>query len=88
MKNTNRTDATISRLKAGFLDLSGRFEQNAYFIAAHRSLALSLPLIMLGAIALLLRNPPFPQFGFLKSPHFATFCNALIDSSFGIAALV
>ncbi|MBS8258963.1 EAL domain-containing protein [Roseibium polysiphoniae] len=88
MQSTNRTDAKISRLKTGILDLSERFEHNPYFIATHRSLALSLPLIMLGAIALLLRHPPFPAFGFLKSPHFTSFCDALIDCSFGIAALV
>ncbi|WP_407059188.1 hypothetical protein ACKZDW_00890 (plasmid) [Ralstonia syzygii subsp. celebesensis] len=51
----------ITRVPAPWLRLLTiveRIDRRPYFIAIRRGLALSLPLIMIGALALLLRYPP------------------------------
>ncbi len=69
-----------------------RIDRGPYFIAIRRGLALSLPLIMVGALALLLRYPPTPGMRqFLTSAFGArldAFCDSLLAGTFGIGALV
>lgn len=60
--------------------------------ALQRGLALTLPLIMVGALALLLLHPPFPElktlFADLFGAQFAPVLQILVSSTFGIAALL
>ena len=74
------------------LTAAERIEREPYFIAIRRGLALSLPLIMVGALTLLLRHPPIAGMGqFLTSAFGARldfFCDSLLAGTFGIGALV
>lgn len=73
-------------------ELAERVGRHPVLHALQRSLALTLPMIMIGALALLVLHPPFPG---LKSAlvsffgsEFESVLNTLVMSSFGIAALV
>ena len=61
------------------------------FLAIKRSLTFVLPLVMLGSIALLLRNFPSPnaqlRIDALLGPIGLQLCDILINSSFGVASL-
>ncbi|TKC88780.1 EAL domain-containing protein [Trinickia terrae] len=75
-----------------FLTIIERIDRRPYFIAIRRGLALPLPLIMSGALALLLRYPSsvdmhrwlMKVFG----PRLDFFCDNLLAGTFGIGALV
>ncbi|MEP1931520.1 MAG: EAL domain-containing protein [Roseibium sp.] len=60
--------------------------------ALQRSLALMLPLMMVGALALLLLYPPFPQLktllGMVFGSQFDQVLSILISSTFGLAAIL
>ncbi|WP_153769599.1 EAL domain-containing protein [Labrenzia sp. CE80] len=81
-------DRRLDGLKTWILDLAERLAQTRYLISVQRGLALSLPLIMVGAVALLLRSPPFPTPSFFHAELFIVFCDTLIASTFGIASLI
>jgi len=71
-----------------FLEAAERLGNRPFFLAVQRSLALSLPLVMIGALALLLRD--FPLQGGLDQafgPGWRLICDNLIAGSFGIASL-
>ncbi|MBU9577252.1 EAL domain-containing protein [Ralstonia mannitolilytica] len=74
------------------LSAAQRVERMPYFIAIRRGLALSLPLIMAGALTLLLRDPPVAGVrGFLVDVFGArldVFCNSVLAGTFGIGSLV
>jgi lactose/cellobiose-specific phosphotransferase system IIC component len=77
------------RLK--FLDISENIGNRIFFLAIQRSLALALPLIMLGALVLMIRDFPLSHYqnwlsATLGSPGLAL-CDNLIAGSFGIASL-
>jgi len=65
--------------------------EQPFFLAIQRSLTLVLPLVMAGAMALMVRDFPFAsvQAGLdgLFGVHWRSFCNNLIRGSFGIASL-
>jgi lactose/cellobiose-specific phosphotransferase system IIC component len=69
-----------------------RLDSKLYFVAIRRGLALPLPLIMVGAFALLIRFPPtasiraslLDTFG----PRLDSFCNSVLAGTFGIGSLV
>ncbi len=69
-----------------------RLSQKPFFVAVQRGLALPLPLIMVGALALLVRFPPFQQMQVFLSntfgPQLNAICDNLIAATFGIASLV
>ncbi|WP_428645375.1 EAL domain-containing protein [Roseibium sp.] len=73
----------------GLADIVSRF---SVLTALQRGLALTLPLVMVGALALLLLYPPFPQLKDLLSstfgPQFDPVLRILVSSTFGIAALL
>ncbi|WP_422375321.1 EAL domain-containing protein [Roseibium sp.] len=73
----------------GFADVLSRISM---LTALQRGLALTLPLIMVGALALLFLHPPFPElktvFADLFGPQFAPVLQILVSSTFGIAALL
>ncbi|MCK7611020.1 EAL domain-containing protein [Roseibium sediminicola] len=73
----------------GFADVLSRIPM---LNALQRGLALTLPLIMVGALALLFQHPPFPElkpfFAILFGPQFDTVLSILVSSTFGIAALL
>ena len=60
----------------------------SYLIAIQRSFALTLPVIMVGTVALLLRYPPVQALQSWYSPTFVDFCDSLIFGTFGIASLI
>jgi len=74
-----------------FFELADRLARRPFFLAVQRGLVLTLPLIMIGAMALLVKNFPLPvvpdaldaAFG----PAWRAACDNLIDGSFGIASL-
>ncbi|ENZ79527.1 MULTISPECIES: EAL domain-containing protein [Ralstonia] len=74
------------------LSAAERFDRGPYFIAIRRGLALSLPLIMVGAVALLLRNPPTAGMRYLLLEAFGTrldaFCDSVLAGTIGIGSLV
>ena len=74
------------------LSAAQRVERMPYFIAIRRGLALSLPLIMAGALTLLLRDPPVPGLRrFLVGVFGArldVFCDSVLAGTFGIGSLV
>lgn len=74
------------------LSAAERFDRGPYFIAIRRGLALSLPLIMVGAVALLLRNPPTAGMRHLLLEAFGTrldaFCDSVLAGTIGIGSLV
>lgn len=63
----------------------------AYFVALRRGLAFSLPLILIGAFALMLRDLPLPALQHtlyrLTGGGWAAACDTAIRSTFGLAAL-
>jgi cellobiose-specific phosphotransferase system component IIC len=85
----------IKNTRAGcsrFVALVERIEGRPYFLAIRRGLTLPLPLIMIGALALLLRYPPSAAMQrFLTvhlGPHGDAFADNLIAGTFGIGGLV
>lgn len=76
------------KIRTGIEQLDG----SAYFIAIRRGLALPLPLIMLGAFALLVRFPPTARGQALLTavfgPHLDALCDAVLAGTFGIGSLV
>lgn len=75
-----------------FLTFVERIDRRPYFIAIRRGLALPLPLIMVGALALLLRHPPSADmYRFLTArfgSHLESFADNLLAGTFGIGSLV
>jgi cellobiose PTS system EIIC component len=75
-----------------FLSFVERIDRRPYFIAIRRGLALPLPLIMIGALALLLRHPPSADMHrFLTAhlgSHLESFSDHLLAGTFGIGSLV
>jgi lactose/cellobiose-specific phosphotransferase system IIC component len=75
-----------------FLTIVEQVDRRPYFIAIRRGLALSLPLIMIGALALLLRYPPTAGIHRWLTDAFGTrldsFCDSLLAGTFGIGSLV
>lgn len=76
----------------GFLNIIERIDRRPYFVAIRRGLALPLPLVMVGALALLLR---FPSTGGMRrflteafGLHLNSFCDSLLAGTFGIGSLV
>ncbi len=85
----------ITRVPAPWLRLLTiveRIDRRPYFIAIRRGLALSLPLIMIGALALLLRYPPTAGLRRFLAASFGSrldfFCDSLLTGTFGIGSLV
>lgn len=82
----------LSQLGTSAQNLAERISRRPFLIAIQRSLALPLPLIMVGAFALLLRYPPFAWLqvngdaGF--GARFDSVLDNLIAGTFGISALV
>ena len=78
-------------LKLHLYELADRLASRPFFLSVQRGLALTLPLIMIGAMALLAKDFPLPAlhdaldaaFG----PHWRLFCDDLIAGTFGIASL-
>jgi len=74
------------------LTAAERIDRGPYFIAIRRGLALSLPLIMVGALTLLLRYPPTAGMRQFLTGAFGalldSFCDSLLAGTFGIGALV
>jgi len=72
--------------------LADKLGQRPYFVALQRGLALSLPIILVGALAQLLRDPPSRwlqrQVQALLGPQFRALCDILVSATFGIASLV
>ena len=75
-----------------FVTFVERTDHRPYFIAVRRGLALPLPLIMTGALVLLLRDPPSESMRrFLLAAggaHWEHFVDSLLAGTFGIGALV
>ena len=75
-------------LRTGWLERLGR---QPVFLSVQRGLVLALPLIMVGALALLLRDFPLPAVQRLLSavagPTWRVVCEDVIAGSFGIASL-
>jgi cellobiose PTS system EIIC component len=73
------------------LDVAEKLSSQSFFLSVQRGLALVLPLIMIGALALLLRNFPFPALPVFLDNLFGNSwriaCDNLIAGSFGIASL-
>lgn len=75
-----------------FSEFVERIDHLPYFVAIRRGLALPMPLLMVGALALLLRYPPsllmqqwlFAVFG----PHLEVFADTLLAGTFSIGSLV
>lgn len=84
----------MSRQYSGsrILDLAEQMSQRPFFVAVQRGLSLSLPLIMVGALTLLIRFPPFPWLQAwltdVFGPQLNAICDNLIAGTFGIASLV
>ena len=75
-----------------FSTLVERIDDLPYFFAIRRALALPLPLIMVGALALLLRYPPSASMDLWLFAVFGSRLQALAESvlagTFGIGSLV
>lgn len=80
-----------NRCAVPFLDLTEKLSRHSFFLSIQRGLALVLPLVMIGALALLLRNFPFPALPVLLDSllgnSWRIACDNLIAGSFGIASL-
>jgi lactose/cellobiose-specific phosphotransferase system IIC component len=78
-------------LKLSILELADRLGNRPFFLSVQRGLALALPLIMIGALALLVKDFPLPALQDFLDGIFGTtwrlFCENLIAGSFGIASL-
>ncbi len=76
----------------GFVALVDRIDNLPYFVAIRRGLALPLPLIAMGALALLLRYPPSTGMQRFLTEHLGShldsFADSLIAGTFGIGGLV
>ncbi|WP_417684275.1 EAL domain-containing protein [Roseibium sp.] len=83
-----RTGSGSSGFQNKIYDAAERLGQNHGLIALQRGLAITLPLISVGAFALLLRYPPFGTFGIELSEAYYEACESFISATFGIAALV
>lgn len=85
-----RTQATGPWLR--LVHVVERIDRRPYFIAIRRGLALALPLIMTGAVALLLRYPSSAGMRELLTdtfgPRLNLFCDSLLVGTFGIGSLV
>ncbi|WP_118180587.1 PTS sugar transporter subunit IIC/EAL domain-containing protein [Paraburkholderia phosphatilytica] len=85
---TDETPARSIRLLA----IAERIDRMPLTIAIRRGLALPLPLIMTGALTLLLRYPPTAAISRLSSqlfgPQFDYLCDSVIAGTFGIGSLV
>ena len=75
-------------------DIVSYFESirnRSLFLSIQRGMALVLPLVMIGAFAITLRNFPFPilqeTFDAIFGPSWKSTCDAIIASSFGISSL-
>ena len=83
----------ISRESPGaiVLDLTEKVGGWTYFLAVQRGLALVLPLVTVGALALLLKEFPIPAVRDLLDVglgrHWRAVCENLVTGSFGIASL-
>ena len=77
--------------KLRIFELVTRFSNWPFFLSVQRGLALTLPLIMLGAIAMLVKDFPLPTLQeFLNEvfgKNWRLTCEHLINGSFGIASL-
>lgn len=82
----------LSNLGTGAQDLAERISRNSFLVAIQRSLALPLPLIMVGAFALLFRYPPFAWLQVSSDTAFGASFNNILDTliagTFGVSALV
>lgn len=82
----------VQALEHSFSSLVERIDRRPYFIAIRRGLALPLPLIMVGALALLLRFPSTPGMSRFLTEIFDSnlnfFCDNLLSATFGIGSLV
>jgi PTS system cellobiose-specific IIC component len=82
----------LSQLVSGAQDLAERISRKPFLAAIQRSLALPLPLIMVGAFALLFRYPPFTWLQAGDDTVFGAWFNRILDyliaGTFGISALV
>lgn len=80
-----------SRFSIPVLDIAEKLSRQSFFLSIQRGLALVLPLIMIGALALLLRDFPFPSLTLFLDQLFGNSwriaCNNLIEGTFGIASL-
>ena len=78
-------------LAAGFADVTERVADLPVVIAVQRALALVLPLVTVGAFALMVRHTPFPllrrALDALFGPAWITMGDALISGTFGVASL-
>jgi len=81
-----------SRYSVPVLDLAEKLSRQAFFLSIQRGLGLVLPLVMVGALTLLLREFPFPALPAFLNHLFGNSwriaCDNLIAGSFGIASLV
>ena len=88
----NLMSAKASAFWLRFITVCERIDRRPYFVAIRRGLALPLPLIMIGALAVLVRFPSSAGMSrFLTAtfgPHLNAFCDGLIASTFGIGSLV
>ena len=75
-----------------FVNFVERTDHRPYFIAIRRGLALPLPLIMTGALALLLRDPPSDSMRWFLlaagGPYWERLVDSLLVGTFGIGSLV
>jgi cellobiose PTS system EIIC component len=82
----------VPALWLGFLTIAERIDRRPYFIAIRRGLSLPLPLIMVGALALLLRDVPSANMHRFMTARFGThlesFADILLAGTFGIGSLV
>lgn len=89
---SNLMSAQASAFWLRFMTLCERIDRRPYFVAIRRGLALPLPLIMIGALAVLVRFPSSAGMGrFLTAvfgPNLNAFCDGLIACTFGIGSLV
>ena len=78
--------------KLSFSTIVERIDRRPYFIPIRRGLALPLPLIMVGALALLLRFPSSAGMRRFLTDTFGSnlnfFCDNLLAATFGIGSLV
>jgi len=79
------------QLAVAFADMTERVADLPVVIAVQRGLALVLPLVMVGAFALMVRHAPVPLLRLaldaLFGPAWMAVCDTLVAGSFGIASL-
>lgn len=78
-------------LQCNLLEIADRLANRPFFLSVQRGLVLTLPLIMIGAVALLVKDFPLPALPHALDaafgPQWRPFCDNLIASTFGIASL-